>query len=170
MADGDVVATTASYKVTANDLGKKISLRVEGIAPYTGSATASAYGLVQSANITAAALSNYTLTAGNGCSATAAFQETHPNVNVVLEVTPNEAYKTAIQVALSGSDAPDIFFNWSGEDSNRLIRDGLALDITDLAKAEGQFGTFLSPSWLSAFEKDGRIYGAATDAVTKYFY
>ena len=69
MADGDVVATTASYKVTANDLGKKISLRVEGIAPYTGSATASAYGLVQSANITAAALSNYTLTAGNGCSA-----------------------------------------------------------------------------------------------------
>ena len=40
MADGDVVATTASYKVTANDLGKKISLRVEGIAPYTGSATA----------------------------------------------------------------------------------------------------------------------------------
>ena len=67
MADGDVVATTASYKVTANDLGKKISLRVEGIAPYTGSATASAYGLVQSANITAVALNNYTLTAGNGC-------------------------------------------------------------------------------------------------------
>ena len=33
MADGDVVANTASYKVTANDLGKKISLRVEGIAP-----------------------------------------------------------------------------------------------------------------------------------------
>lgn len=102
--------------------------------------------------------------------ATAAFQETHPNVKVVLEEIPNEAYKTAIQVALSGSDAPDIFFYWSGEDSNRLIRDGLALDITDLAKAEGQFGTFLSPSWLSAFEKDGRIYGAATDAVTKYFY
>ena len=69
MADGDVVATTASYKVTANDLGKKISLRVEGIAPYTGSATTSAYGLVQSANITAVALNNYTLTAGNGCSA-----------------------------------------------------------------------------------------------------
>ncbi|MDY2657719.1 MAG: InlB B-repeat-containing protein [Candidatus Limiplasma sp.] len=67
MADGDVVATTASYKVTANDLGKKISLKVEGIAPYTGSATASAYGLVQSANITAVALNNYTLTAGNGC-------------------------------------------------------------------------------------------------------
>ncbi len=67
MADGDVVATTASYMVTANDLGKKISLRVEGIAPYTGSATTSAYGLVQSANITAVALNNYTLTAGNGC-------------------------------------------------------------------------------------------------------
>ena len=67
MADGDVVANTASYKVTANDLGKKISLRVEGIAPYTGSATTSAYGLVQSANITAVALNSYTLTAGSGC-------------------------------------------------------------------------------------------------------
>lgn len=99
-----------------------------------------------------------------------AFKQTHPNVNIVLEETPNEAYKTAIQVALVGSDAPDVFFNWAGEDSARLVRDGLVLDITDLANAEGQFGTFIAPSWLASFSVDGRLYGAPTDAVTKYFY
>ena len=94
MADGDVVATTASYKVTANDLGKKISLRVEGIAPYTGSATASAYGLVQSANITAAALSNYTLTAGNGCSA------------VITPATATATYEWFMVNATTGVETP----------------------------------------------------------------
>lgn len=102
--------------------------------------------------------------------AAAAFAETHPNIRIVFEDTPNEAYKTAIQVALVGSNPPDVFFNWAGEDSLRLVRDGLVLDISDLANAEGQFGTFLSPSWMSAFEVDGRLYGAPTDAVTKYFY
>ena len=98
------------------------------------------------------------------------FRETHPEVDIVLELHPNEAYKTAIQVALVGSDAPDVFFNWSGEDAQRLIRDGLVLDLTDLANAEGGFGTMLSEGWLSAFSRDGRIYGAPTNAVTKYFY
>jgi raffinose/stachyose/melibiose transport system substrate-binding protein len=99
-----------------------------------------------------------------------AFKATHPNVTIDFQETPNEAYKTAIQVALVGSEPPDVFFNWAGEDSNRLVRDGLVLDITDLANAEGQFGATLSPSWISTFSKDGRIYGAPTDAVTKYFY
>lgn len=99
-----------------------------------------------------------------------AFKALHPNVNIDFQETPNEAYKTAIQVALVGSDPPDVFFNWAGEDSNRLIRDGLALDITDLANAPGQFGTTLAQSWLDTFSVDGRIYGAPTDAVTKYFY
>jgi len=98
------------------------------------------------------------------------FRETHPNVDIVLELHPNEAYKTTMQVALVGSDAPDVFFNWSGEDAQRLIRDGLVLDLTDLAAADGQFGTTLSEGWLSAFARDGRLYGAPTNAVTKYFY
>lgn len=39
-ANGEQVATTASYKVGANDLGKVIALKVEGIAPYTGTVNA----------------------------------------------------------------------------------------------------------------------------------
>ena len=76
--------------------------------------------------------------------AKAEFKKTHPDVDIVVEDFPNEAYKTTIQVALVGSDPPDVFFNWSGEDAHRLVRDGLALDITDLGKAAGGFATELS--------------------------
>ena len=98
------------------------------------------------------------------------FHATNPNVDIVLEEQQNEAYKTGLQVALVGSDGPDVFFNWSGEDAQRLIRDGLVLDLTDDAKAAGGFATTLSEGWLGAFARDGRIYGAPTNAVTKYFY
>jgi raffinose/stachyose/melibiose transport system substrate-binding protein len=98
------------------------------------------------------------------------FKKAHPDVNIVVEDFPNEAYKTTIQVALVGSDPPDVFFNWSGEDAHRLVRDGLALDITDLGKQPGGFASELSPGWLSAFEFDGKYYGVPTDAVSKYFY
>jgi raffinose/stachyose/melibiose transport system substrate-binding protein len=99
-----------------------------------------------------------------------AFAAKHPNVKIDLLQQPNEAYKTAIQVALVGSEPPDVFFNWVGEDSARLVRDGLVADVTDLAAAPGQFGTTLSKSWLDTMTIGGRLYGAPTDAVTKYFY
>jgi raffinose/stachyose/melibiose transport system substrate-binding protein len=102
--------------------------------------------------------------------AAAEFKKTHPNVNIVLESTPNEAYKTAIQVALVGSEPPDAFFNWSGEDAARLARDGLVLDITDLGNAEGGFRHEVSDAWQASFIVDGKNYGVPTDAVTKYFY
>ncbi len=99
-----------------------------------------------------------------------AFKKLYPNVDIVLESTPNEAYKTAIQVALVGSEPPDVFFNWSGEDAARLAREGLALDISELGKQEGGFRNMLSDSWQASFMVDGKNYGIPTDAITKYFY
>jgi raffinose/stachyose/melibiose transport system substrate-binding protein len=98
------------------------------------------------------------------------FQKTHPNVDIVLESTPNEAYKTAIQVALTGAEPPDVFFNWSGEDAARLARDGLALDISEQGAAEGGFKSQITEAWQASFMIDGKNYGVPTDAVTKYFY
>ncbi len=102
--------------------------------------------------------------------ATDEFQKANPDINVELESIPNEAYKTAIQVALVGSEPPDIFFNWSGEDAARLARSGLALDITDLGAEEGNYRNMLSEAWQQAFSVDGRQYGIPVDAVSKYFY
>lgn len=98
------------------------------------------------------------------------FKATHPDVNIIYENFPNEAYKTTIQVALTGSEPPDVFFNWAGEDAARLVRDGLALDITDLGNEPGGFKHSLGEGWQASFMYDGRNYGIPTDAVSKYFY
>jgi raffinose/stachyose/melibiose transport system substrate-binding protein len=98
------------------------------------------------------------------------FKKKYPNVSIVLESTPNESYKTAIQVALAGSEPPDVFFNWSGEDSARLARAGLALDITDLGAAPGGFRSEISEAWQQAFAVNGKLFGVPTNAVTKYMY
>lgn len=102
--------------------------------------------------------------------ATAEFQKQYPHVSVELESTPNEAYKTALQVGLVGSEPPDIFFNWSGEDAARLARAGLAMDITELGAKEGMYQMLVSDSWQQAFTVDGKQYGIPIEAVSKYFY
>ena len=102
--------------------------------------------------------------------AAAAFAQTHPGVTIEHQVFPGDPYKTGLQVALVGSDGPDVFFNWSGDDAKRLVKDGLALDITDYGNAEGGFATFLGEGWLDAFRYDGKLYGVPADAVSKYFF
>ncbi|MEX0853656.1 MAG: ABC transporter substrate-binding protein [Bauldia sp.] len=102
--------------------------------------------------------------------AKAEYKKTHPDIDIVYEDFPNEAYKTTIQVALVGSDPPDVFFNWSGEDAARLVRDGLVLDISELGNAPGGFRHTVSAGWQSSFMYDGKNFGIPMDGVTKYFY
>ncbi|KQR69986.1 ABC transporter substrate-binding protein [Rhizobium sp. Leaf341] len=99
-----------------------------------------------------------------------AFRKIHPNVTIDHQTFPGDAYKTSLPVALVGSDAPDVFFNWSGDAAKRLVRDGLALDVTESAMAQGGFGTELGEGLLDAFRYDGKLYGAAADAVSKYVF
>ncbi len=94
----------------------------------------------------------------------------NPDINVIVTEWENEAYKTQIQLALNGNDGPDVFFNWFGEDSARLARAGLALDLTPYADMEGGYGNFISKGWQDAGAVDGKIYGVANKAVSKYFY
>ena len=98
------------------------------------------------------------------------YKKTHPNVEIVYEGFPNEAYKTALQVGLVGSEPPDVFFNWAGDDAGRLVRDGLAADITEYGDKPGGYGEYLSDGWQASFAYDGKIYGVPMQAVSKYFY
>lgn len=98
------------------------------------------------------------------------FKKLHPEVTVVHETFPGDQYKTGIQVALVGSAPPDVFFNWAGEDSKRLVADGLVLDLTELGNAEGGFRTTLSEGWQDTFKYDDKIYGVPVDAVSVYLY
>lgn len=98
------------------------------------------------------------------------FEEMNPGIRIVHEEFPNEAYKTAIQVALNGSEPPDAFFNWIGEDSARFIRDGLAMDISAYGTGEDGFQTMLSEGWLSPLRSGDGLYGVPMEAVSKFFY
>ena len=102
--------------------------------------------------------------------ASAEFKKGHPDIDIVVEDFPAEAYKTALQVGLAGANPPDVFFNWAGDDAVRLVRGGRVLDITDLGKQADGFIKQLSPGWLSSFQVDGKYYGVPTDGTSKYFY
>lgn len=134
-----------------------------------------AVGLLGAGGVSAQDIKMWSLADSGGekdfvAGAAAAFEELHPGVNIIHEQFPNEAYKTQIQIALSGSEPPDVFFNWSGEDAARLVRDGLALNITEYGNAEDGFAQFVGEGWLSSFAYDGHYYGVPTHAVSKYFY
>lgn len=99
----------------------------------------------------------------------AAFEAANPDIDIVYSPYPNEAYKTNLQVAIGSNDPPDIFFNWSGDDTGRFVREGHLLDLTPYAE---QFGWYehLSPAMLAAFTIDDKLYGAPYSQEAKYFY
>ena len=98
------------------------------------------------------------------------YKKINPDVNIILQTFENEAYKTQIQVALNGNDGPDVFFNWFGEDSARLARAGLALDITPYANVEGGYGNYISEGLSNTTAVNGKIFGVPNTSVSKYFH
>jgi len=97
------------------------------------------------------------------------FEAENPGVSINFQPYPNESYKTTIQVALASDDRPDIFFNWSGEDTGRFLREGHLLDLTSYAEQYGWYDT-INPSALDAFTFDGALYAAPYSLEAKYMY
>lgn len=97
------------------------------------------------------------------------FEKLHPDVRVNLRIFSNEAYKTAIQIALASKNPPDVFYNWPGEDTGRFVRAGLVENLTPYAERDGWMQT-LSAAALKAFTFNGALYGAPYQQESKYFY
>lgn len=97
------------------------------------------------------------------------FQTANPGVTVNLQSYPNEAYKTTMQVAIGSDAPPDLFFNWAGDDTGRLAREGNLLDLTAYSE---QFGwkDSINPGALDAFTFGGKVYGAPYSLEAKYYY
>lgn len=151
-----------------------MQLRLNGGVRLLASAILSAAVLVSPARAEDIVLKMWTLD-NNGykdfiAEAAKAFKATHPNVTIDHQTFPGDPYKTALKVALVGSDGPDVFFNWSGDRARQLVKDKLALDITDLGNAPGGFARELPEGMLDAFRYDGHLYGVAMDAVSKYVF
>ena len=80
-----------------------------------------------------------------------------------LSVYPNEQYKTAILVGVRSADPPDVFQMWAYERANRMEREGIATDIGDFSKE-------LSPTSLSAYTFNGKLYGVPFSHHGKYLW
>ncbi len=89
------------------------------------------------------------------------FEAANPDIHV--QVVPHEpdAYKTAIRVALGGSQPPDIFFVWSGEKMlHSFVRGGAVADITaDLDADGGAWRQRFPAASLGMYQFDGKTYG-----------
>ncbi|MDZ4769353.1 MAG: extracellular solute-binding protein [Chloroflexota bacterium] len=97
------------------------------------------------------------------------FETANPTIDINLLSYPNESYKTAIQVAIGADDAPDLLFNWPGEDTGRFVREGHLLDLAPYAEEFGWSDT-VSPAALDAYTFDGALYGAPYSLEAKYYY
>lgn len=57
------------------------------------------------------------------------FNEEHKDIQVKLEATENETYKTKMATVIAGNEAPDIYFYWSGGHMQNIVEAGKLLPL-----------------------------------------
>lgn len=85
-----------------------------------------------------------------------AFEAGHPDTRVQVQYLENEAYKAKLTTLLQSSDKPAMFYSWGGGVLRAQVQAGVIEDLTD--RLRGYVDT-LTPTAVSAFTVDGRIYG-----------
>ncbi|HNS34899.1 ABC transporter substrate-binding protein [uncultured Mesotoga sp.] len=86
------------------------------------------------------------------------FEALNPDIKVNIQAISNDPFKEKIKIVLGTSEAPDVFFTWPGEFTNRFIRAGRIMDITDALVETGWIDDFVY-SQLEPFIYEGRFYG-----------
>jgi len=95
------------------------------------------------------------------------YEAQNPNINIDMEVVANDPFKEKIKIILGTENAPDVFFTWPGEFTNRFIRAGQVMDITSYM--EDGWGDTLIDSVVEPFKYEGKIYGAPYRLDAKVF-
>lgn len=95
------------------------------------------------------------------------FNEAHPGINVVLRTFDTDAYKTALSVALASNDPPDVFHNWAGEDTGRLVREG---HLYAIPAEQNAWLAELPKAAREAFVYKSGLYGVPYTQASKYFF
>ncbi len=85
------------------------------------------------------------------------YKAEHPNVEVVIDASENEAYKTKLKTAMAANEGPDVFFSWGAGFAQPFVDAGQVLPIeeylTDDQKAN------LIESQRTNLTYDGKLYG-----------
>lgn len=98
------------------------------------------------------------------------YEEAHPDIDIVVESAQNDAYKEKIKVVVGGKDAPDIFFSWCGEFSERFLREDLIMNLTPYLEKDKEWKDSLIESQLVNYTKDGVTYGIPFRLDCKLFF
>ncbi|MFD4422374.1 ABC transporter substrate-binding protein [Agromyces sp. NPDC058484] len=87
----------------------------------------------------------------------AAFTAEHPNVTVDIQLTPYDQYFTKLQTAVSGGEAPDVFW-MNGPNFQLYASNGVLAPLGDLVDAADY-----PEGLIDLYTFDGEVYGAPKD-------
>lgn len=87
----------------------------------------------------------------------AGFEAAHPGVDVELNILEDDLYQTiGLPNLLAGPDAPDIYFEWTGDRMAQRTADGYAADLSE-AFASGPLAGLFDPALLEDASVDGKV-------------
>jgi raffinose/stachyose/melibiose transport system substrate-binding protein len=93
------------------------------------------------------------------------FNDSHPGIEVNWEYKPNANYQAAVNTAVSGGQAPDIFGWLEGTSIRTGASDGIIADLTGVVDPEQ-----LIDAARAQVEFDGKVWGSALSAYTVGIY
>lgn len=89
-------------------------------------------------------------------SAKTSFEASNANVTIEFNFQDDDLYETiGLPNLLNGGDAPDIYFEWTGERLQSRYEEGFVADITD-AVANGELGTYFEDGAFNGMIIDGK--------------
>jgi len=89
----------------------------------------------------------------------AAYEELHPDVDVELIQSTDQAIKTQVKTMVTSGNLPDIYFSWTGDWARQFTENGLAADLGEVIAPGTEWGDTFLPSALEAFAPDGTFWG-----------
>ena len=87
----------------------------------------------------------------------AAWDEAHPEINLVQNVLANAEYKTQIATLAAADDLPDVFL-LQGMNAIDWANQGLVYDLTSTIEASPYYADY-NTAYFAPFTVDGAIYG-----------
>ncbi|MEZ4633237.1 MAG: extracellular solute-binding protein [Deinococcales bacterium] len=87
----------------------------------------------------------------------AAFNASHPDIQVVAERLPNEDFKKKLPTLLQTNEAPHLFYSWGGGILEEQVAAGTTRDISGLL--DDEFLSTMSAAGMNAFTINGEVVG-----------
>ena len=97
-----------------------------------------------------------------------AYEKDHPNTKIKTQFLENQAFKAKLPTMLQSSDAPDMFYSWSGGVMRAQADTGALRPIGD--KMTEAWKKRLNPAALNSFTYKDKIWGGASQMSIIDFY